>query len=598
MTAAAKRPILAGLSYGINVGSSFCGPQVAGLALLAALWMSDILPIPFEEPSGPTTPSFTNARQITSAVGVEDFPTWSPDGQTLAYESDQSGNMDIWVQQIGGGPPVNRTPDSEWRESNPSWSPDGSSISFLSQREERAYYTMSALGGEARKVVNTFESAMYSGPLWLSGGKELAGLGEDGNALDILALDTRQTRQVVLPVRAAGTADWSWSLDGRLLAYVEAVSRLAQLSRIWVMRLEEGESFPVTEEGNNWNPMWSRDGASLYFISNRGGAMDLWVQHVDSQRGPTGSAVPVTFGVGMRSASFSKDGSTFAYLQGRRIWNVWRVPILRDRLATWSDAEAVSSEQAYVEELDVSPDGTELVLNSDRAGNLDLWVIPLDGGEWRALTTHSGPDWAPRYSADGQKIVFHSHRNETRDLFIIPSDGGVVQPLIQSPEFELQPSFSPDGQRVVYNDLSTGDLWVVSTEEGSRRSLVEVEGRAILPDWSPDGEHIVFATIRGREASGLWIAPATGQDAMRIADTGGWSPRWSPDGRSVYFMRDQNIWTVSADSREEQRMTELVEKRGEMGLAGLATDGEYLYFTWGEDTGDIWVMDVVTDESE
>ncbi len=360
-------------------------PWIATAAggLLIALWMSDLIPTPFGEPAVPAVPTFTNARQITSAIGVEDFPTWSPDGQTLAYESNQSGNMDIWVAQIGGGPPVNRTPDNDWIDSNPSWSPtEGTSRSSPNERAGPTY-VMPALGGEARRVFDTAGTLIFSTPRWLSDGDELAGLEEDGTGLEIVQLDTRQSRRVALPVEARGTADWSWSPDGRLLAYVEALSRIAQISRIWVMRVGDGESFLVTKDGNDWSPVWSRDGAFLYFISNRGGAMDLWVQQIDSERGPVGTAVPVTVGIGMRSASFSKDGSKLAYSKGRRVSNVWRVPILYDRLATWADAEPVTSEQAYIEELDVSPDGSELVLNSDRAGNLDLWVVPLDGGgEW------------------------------------------------------------------------------------------------------------------------------------------------------------------------------------------------------------------------
>src|SRR3990172_11609268 len=44
-------------------------------------------------------PRFTHPIQVTSAVGVEDYPSWSPDGQTLAYQSNQAGNWDIWVTQ-------------------------------------------------------------------------------------------------------------------------------------------------------------------------------------------------------------------------------------------------------------------------------------------------------------------------------------------------------------------------------------------------------------------------------------------------------------------------------------------------------------------
>ena len=83
-----------------------------------------------------------------------------------------------------------------------------------------------------------------------------------------------------------------------------------------------------------------------------------------------------------------------------------------------------------------------------------------------------------------------------------------------------------------------------------------------------------------------------------LAEATGWAARWSPDGSSIYFVRDDNLWVVSADGGDEQRLTVLVGKRGLAGGLGLATDGRYLYFTWGLDTGDIWVMDVVTDESE
>ena len=516
--------------------------------------------------------------------------------------------MEIWVQQIEGGAPISRTPDSDSSNSNPSWSPDGRNIAFVSSQETgRAYHVMSALGGEARRVMATAnDTILFGAPQWLSGGAELAGLAEDGTALEIFELATRQSHRVTLPVEAKGTVDWSWSPDGRLLAYVEAVSRPAQTSRIWMMRVGDGQSFPVTEDGNNWSPIWSRDGATLYFISNRGGAMDLWAREVDSELGPVGPSVPITVGIGMRSASFSSDGSKLAYSKGRTVVNVWRVPILRDRPATWADAEPVSSEQAYIEEMDVSPDGTELVLNSDRAGNLDLWVVPLDGGEWRALTTHPGADWAPRYSADGKEVVFHSHRGGTRDLFIVPSEGGVARPLIQSPEFELQPTFSPDGQRVAYWHRTSGDIWVVSTEDGSGGPLVEAAGTQFMPEWSPDGNHIAYTNINafGSNVDGIghdtevWKASSMGEGAVRIAGADGWVPRWSADGSSIYFLRDQNIWRVSAHGGDERPMTDLVGKRGLMWPVSLTTDDRYLYFTWGEDTGDIWVMDVVTEASE
>jgi len=56
---------------------------------------------------------------------VEDFPTWSPEGGRLAYESDQSGNSDIWVMEIKQGQSVNLTENHKGSDRCPSWSPDG-----------------------------------------------------------------------------------------------------------------------------------------------------------------------------------------------------------------------------------------------------------------------------------------------------------------------------------------------------------------------------------------------------------------------------------------------------------------------------------------
>ena len=127
-----------------------------------------------------------------------------------------------------------------------------------------------------------------------------------------------------------------------------------------------------------------------------------------------------------------------------------------------------------------------------------------------------------------------------------------------------------------------------------------------MPEWSPDGNHIAYANINAFGSSPVstqfnaevWKASSTGEDAGRIADSDGFVARWSADGSSIYFLRDQNIWMVSADGGDERRMTDLVGKRGRMGALSLTTDDRYLYFSWGGKIGDIWVMDVVTDASE
>jgi Tol biopolymer transport system component len=183
--------------------------------------------------------------------------------------------------------------------------------------------------------------------------------------------------------------DLSWSPDDRFFAIVDAKNFVQDLGQLWVLRLADGEAFQVTDGFTKvWSPSWSSDGRSLYFVSNRGGGMDLWEQLLARDGKPLGNPRVVTAGIGMRHAVFSPDGAKLAYSRGRRVANVWRVPILEERPATWAEAEQLTFEEAFIEYFDVSPDGTHLMLNSDRNGNPDLWMLPLEGGKETTLAFH------------------------------------------------------------------------------------------------------------------------------------------------------------------------------------------------------------------
>ena len=231
------------------------------------------------------------------------------------------------------------------------------------------------------------------------------------NFAQVVTLDTQAVREIALPERSTNNIyDLSWSRDGSRFAYVEATADNSEVTRLWVVSSSGGEPKPVTDGfTNDWNPTWSDDGRHLFFISNRGGTMDLWRQVVDVAGNPQGEPLPVTAGMEMRTAVFTSDGMKLVYSRGRRenVSNVWRVPILKDRLATWADAEQLTFDNAFIEYFDVSPDGGKLVLSSDRAGNQDLWSLPTDGGEMVPLTTDPTPDW-------GSELV--SGRNRDRVL--------------------------------------------------------------------------------------------------------------------------------------------------------------------------------------
>ncbi len=441
-------------------------------------------------------------------------------------------------------------------------------------------------------------------PQWSGDGAEVAvSVQSSGlNVVEIVSLQTQQTRQISLPQHEGNIClDLSWSKDGRWFAYVDAIARSAEVTRLWVVSSSGGEAIPATAGStNDWSPFWSADGRKLFFVSNRGGAMDLWEQSIGDDGRPEGVARPITTGLGIRSVAFSPDGAKLAYSRGRLVSNVWRVPILQDRPATWADAEPLTADYAFAETVDVSPDGKRLAVSSDRAGNQDLWILPSEGGEMTQLTTDPTEDWLPNWSPDGKEIAFYAYRSGNRDIWVMPAAGGPARQLTFHPAEDIAPTWSPDGREIAFSSRRSGnrDIWIIGVEGGEPRQVTKHPAGESFSAWSPDGRWLVFNSQR-TGVSSFWRVLSTGGEPEPLSEGPGVVGRFSPDGKVLYFTgwgteRDRNLWALSMEDGSEYPVTDLVGRSGRVGWA-LATDGTYIYFTWWEDLGDIWVMDVVNE---
>ena len=386
------------------------------------------------------------------------------------------------------------------------------------------------------------------------------------------------------------------------MAFVEAMGDVSHTSRLLLFRLADATLTPVTNgTSRERSPTWSLDGRTLYFVSNRDGAGDLWQQQISPGGDLSGAPRAVTVGAGMRRATLCPDGSMFAYSNGRLVGNIWRVPIFEGRSATWADAEQLTFDQGWVEYLDISPDGHHIAFSSDSGGRTTIWTMTLDDGKLQRLTTQPTLDWYPRWSPDGQTLVFYSLRSGNRDIWTLSVETGETRQLTDETSMDFGPAWSADGSFVFFASVRSGnsDIWVTSSDGGEARQLTTHAAGDAYQETSPDGNWLVFASTRGGGAFRLWKMATAGGGPELVSEASLGFLRLSKDGSAVYFVGDHDylghLWSVSVQDGAERALTDFSGRRGALGDTALATDGKYLYFVWEENLGDIWVMDVVTE---
>ncbi|MEE9167429.1 MAG: protein kinase [Candidatus Neomarinimicrobiota bacterium] len=536
--------------------------------------------------------------KVTFGPGLEDEPTWSPDGKFVAYTTDERGNLDIVVLPLGGGKPI-WVIDSNADDAQPSWSPDGGKLAFVSSRDHGGrlsivlgqgsltpyingkggdIFLVPALGGTPVKLV---DNGYY--PAWSPDGQDITFQSNRGGQWDLWLTPSEGGEPTQLTDDEDFDYQPSWSPDGKWIVYGSGAFPSYDLH---VIPSAGGQRIKITDENSLVvRPAWTPDGKHILFSSARTGIMNIWkVLFSPSAHETSVSPMRVTIGEGDDiNVSAAADGSRITFATLRNTADIWELTLSSGELR---QVTFETSSEGYPH---LSPDGQTLLVQSDRSGKVELWTMDLNGRVLSKLTSAESAVFSAQWSPDGKQIVYQ------KDQKIVTQKLGDVTVREIAPEGNI-PAWSPNGEKLAFSLVKDGnqDVWIYSLEHQESKQITFLESRDWFPTWSPDGRYITFqAEMKGTRD--IWIVPSEGGTPNQI--TSGESedshPRWSPaNGDQILFVRDhKNLCLVSVSTGKVKQITNFVEANLILDYPSWSFDGKTIYFSLTRKVGDVYVLE-------
>ncbi|MBV9081782.1 MAG: PD40 domain-containing protein, partial [Acidobacteriaceae bacterium] len=301
-------------------------------ALIAVLGIG--LPLAFWLRPKPTVNTVYSAVPLTNYSGHEICPSFSPDGERVAFawDGEKRDNFDIYIKQIGVAEPLRLTTDPR-ADLSPAWSPDGRTIAFLRvTSSERAEVLLTGpFGGPAQRVAEVAAPQLEYWRLrlmaWSPDSKWL--VVSDGPSPDsaiclcLVSLETGEKRALTSPPGAFKDFDPAFSPDMKQLAFIryEATSNIYVISLSKYLYTEGNPKQLTFGNGGTGSPVWTRDGRALLFARREGaGAPSLWRVTLSEPRKLDPLPIPAD---NADSIALSPQRGRLVYGRTRNDANIW-----------------------------------------------------------------------------------------------------------------------------------------------------------------------------------------------------------------------------------------------------------------------------------
>ncbi len=449
------------------------------------------------------------AQRLTTGVGVESSPSFSPDGKWIAFTGQYDGNTDVFIVAAEGGVPRRLTwhpgPDVAL-----GWSPDGRKVLFASPRESYSRFQQLFLasldGGPEEKL-----------PL---------PMGHEGS----LAPDSRRIAYVPLP-RAFSA--WKRYRGG-------------QTTPIWIGNLSNSHIEKVPRENSNdFSPAWVGD--TVYFLSDRNGPVTLFSYDSKSRR--VAQVVPNT-GMDFKSASAGPGGIVVEQFGQIQLYDFTSSTLTPVNISLSGDITELRPKYVNVARrlasAHISPTGARAVFEARG----DILTVPAEKGDPRNLTeTTSVMERDPAWSPDGKWVAYFSDESGEYELHIKDALG--LEPvkkirLEDAPTFYMMPRWSPDSRKIAFIDAHL-TTWYVDVEQ---KKVVRVDKERFwgstadrVPSWSPDSKWLTYGKRLENYLGAVFLYSLADGKSTQLTDglSDARHPVFDRDGKYLYF-------TASTDS--------------------------------------------------
>jgi len=464
-------------------------------------------------------------------LGVGGGNAISPDGRTVAFVAASSGSPKLWVQTLDSivARELPGTEDAQF----PFWSPDSKSVGFFANGKLQR---LDLTGGPP---VTLTPATSGRGAAWSSEGIIIFAPNASSGLWKVSATGGPSTPLTTVG-QAEGENTHRWPLflkDGRRFIYF---ARGEKAGSVYVSSLERPQEKTLVLTGSSagaaYSPARGKHPAYLYWLREK----TLVAQPFDSKETQLlGDAAPVPGAELVASAPGFMHSSFSASNDGTILLGTGS-----DRYQlTWLNREGkvlstVGQPDRYVS-LRISPDGKRIAtVLADSSGHSDVWLLELSRAIPSRLT-FVGAFGTGAWSPDNQQISYHIllGRKLMRGA---TSGGGQEQTVLESQGYVLLNDWSPDGRYLVYTQISSegrNELWLLPLgADGKPVPFLKTAFNELQGEASPDSRWIAYTSD---ESGGFNEVYATsfpaGGPRWRVSNGGGSFPRWSRDGKELFY---------------------------------------------------------------